>query len=300
MATELASLVPSSAVAKIGRPRSKLRFELEEERRRNMDEQTLSGGHMSGAVRVGSTVRKPRQPQSATIQRLLAYARAQGLTWVPEPLGSDEHGRDVWSFIEGEVVHDQPDWLWSVDILATVARRLREWHDATASFERRSDDVWFWPGKLPTEVICHVDFAPYNHVFKDGTFVGAIDFDICYPGPRLWDLAYTAYRYVPLTPHIDDPVADGCTWGRSHFTPAQITERIHAFLDAYAGNTPELRYPPAALLGYLPPRLIAMADWCDQQADQALRQNGVMYRAHATWLTQGGRGPANVMDVRNA
>jgi len=179
------------------------------------DRQALSGGNMGGAVRVGSTIRKRTKRQSATIQRLLTHVRARGVTWVPEALGTDEQGRDVWSFIAGEVIHDHPAWLWSIDILTTVARRLRQWHDATASFERRPDDVWWWPGKLPADVICHVDFAPYNHVFRKGEFVGAIDFDICYPGPRLWDLAYTAYRYVPLTPRADEPLNDGSTWDRT-------------------------------------------------------------------------------------
>lgn len=265
-----------------------------------MVEQALSGGNMGGAVRVGSTVRKPTKPQSATIRRLLAHVRAQGVTWVPEPLGTDEQGRDVWSFIAGEVVHDHPAWLWSTDILTTVAKRLRQWHDATASFERHRDDVWWWPGKLPAEVICHVDFAPYNHVFRNGAFVGAIDFDICYPGPRLWDLAYTAYRYVPLTPHVEDPLLDGSTWGRTQFSPAQIDGRLHAFLDAYAGASANLRYPASALLGYLPPRLIAMADWCDRQDNDDLRRNGVTYRVHAAWITAGARGPADVVDVRNS
>ena len=265
-----------------------------------MTEEALSGGNMGGAVRVGSTVRKASKPQSATIQRLLSHVRAQGVTWVPEPLGTDEQGREVWSFIAGEVIHDHPDWLWSSDILATVAKRLREWHDATASFERRPSDVWWWPGKLPTDVICHVDFAPYNHVFRERELVGAIDFDICYPAPRLWDLAYTAYRYLPLTPHVSEAVADGATWGRTHFLPAQIEARIHAFLDAYAGDAAHLRYPTAALLGYLPPRLISMADWCDRQADEALRRNGLMYRVHASWIAGGARGPADVVDVRDA
>jgi Phosphotransferase enzyme family len=265
-----------------------------------MDEQTLSGGHMSGAVRLGGTVRKATQPQSATIQRLLAHVRAQGVMWVPEPLGLDEHGRDIWSFIDGQVVHDEPEWLWSTDILITVARRLREWHDATASFERRADDVWWWPGKLPIEVICHVDFAPYNHVFQAERFVGAIDFDICYPGPRLWDLAYTAYRYLPLTPHVDDPLLDGATWGRTRLLPRQVEERLRLFLDAYAEGETKLRYSSAALLGYVPPRLIAMADWCDRQADEALRRNGFTYRVHAHWLASGARGPADQIEVRNA
>jgi hypothetical protein len=265
-----------------------------------MDEEALSGGNMGGAVRVGTTVRKSRQPQSATLQRLLAHVRAQGVTWVPEPLGTDAQGRDVWSFIPGEVVHDHPAWLWSPGVLTTVARRLREWHDATASFERRPEDVWWWPGKLPVEVICHVDFAPYNHVFCKGEFVGAIDFDICYPGPRLWDLAYTAYRYLPLTPHVDESVPDGSAWDRSHFSPPQIAARLGAFLDAYAGNAAHLRYPASLLLGHLPPRLVAMADWCDRQEDEALRRNGVMYRVHADWIASGARGPADVVEVRDA
>ena len=265
-----------------------------------MDEERLSGGNMGGAVRVGSTVRKPRKPQSATIQRLLAHVRAQGVTWVPEPLGIDDQGRDVWSFIAGDVVHDQPTWLWSADVLTCVAQRLREWHDATASFERGAADVWWWPGKLPADVICHVDFAPYNHVFRSGQFVGAIDFDICYPGPRLWDLAYTAYRYVPLTPHVDESVLDGAAWCRSDLLPTQIDARIQAFLDAYAGHDRHLKYSAAALLGYVSPRLIAMADWCDRQRDQALRQNGVMYRAHAAWIAAGARGSIEVVEVRDA
>ena len=65
----------------------------------SMDEQQLSGGNMGGAVRVGDTVRKPGQAQTATIQRLVAHVRAQGVMWVPEPLGIDNQGRAVWSFI---------------------------------------------------------------------------------------------------------------------------------------------------------------------------------------------------------
>ncbi len=255
---------------------------------------------MGGAVRVGDTVRKASQPQSATIRRLLAHVRAQGVTWVPEPLGTDELGRDVWSFIAGQVVHDQPDWLWSSEVLATVARRLREWHDATATFERRAEDVWWWRGKRPAEVICHVDFAPYNHVYEDGRFVGAIDFDICYPGPRLWDLSYTAYRYVPLSPHIDDPLEDGASWSRTRLSKTRIRERIGEFLDAYAGDDAQLRYSAEALLGYVPARLLAMADWCARQPDEALRANGVTYRCHASWLASGGLGPADAVQVLDA
>ena len=56
-------------------------------------------------------------------------------------------------------------------------------------------------------MICHNDFATYNLIARDGRLVGAIDFDFASPGPRLWDLAYLAYRIVPFA---EDAVgADG-------------------------------------------------------------------------------------------
>lgn len=241
---------------------------------------------MSGpVVRIGDTVRKAHQPQSATVQRLAAHVRSQGVDWVPEPLGVDGEGRDMWGFIEGDVSHDDLHDGYPDAVVFDVARRLRQWHDATASFERRPDDVWWWPGKEPAEVICHVDFAPYNHVFVDGKFVGAIDLDTCYPGPRLWDLAYTAYRYAPLIADADSGLR------------ARRLARLDGFLAAYADDDASLLYPASALLGYVVPRLVAMADWCDQQDSADRQRDGVMYRAHAMWIADGGLGPADLIDV---
>jgi len=36
-------------------------------------------------------------------------------------------------------------------------------------------------------------------VFRKGMPVALIDFDTAHPGPRIWDVAYAAYRFVPLT-----------------------------------------------------------------------------------------------------
>lgn len=247
--------------------------------------EALAGGNMAGATRVGDTVRKPGQPQSATVQRLVAHVRAQGVTWPAEPLGTDEAGNDVWRFIPGTVSHDDPHDAYPDAVVEDVARRLREWHDATVTFPRSGADVWWWPGKVPAEVICHVDFAPYNHVFRDGAFVGAIDFDICYPGPRLWDLAYTAYRYVPLTPDADAALLE------------RRLGRLDRFLSAYGGGDRALTYSRADLLGYAVARLVAMADWCDQQDSEDRRRDGVMYRSHAQWIADGGYGEARIVDV---
>ena len=122
-------------------------------------------------------------------------------------------------------------------------------------------------------------------MFRDGRFVGAIDFDTCYPGPRLWDLAYTAYRYVPLTPDADEAVQQ------------RRLSRLDVFLDAYAGGDPALRYTPSQLLGFVVPRLVAMADWCDQQESADRRRDGVMYRSHAQWIAAGGLGQADPIAV---
>jgi len=143
------------------------------------------------------------------------------------------------------------------------------------------------PGKQPQEVICHVDFAPYNHVFRERRWVGAIDYDLCYPGPRAWDLAYTAYRYVPLSPHTADAVADGEAGDRSRFTHAEQRRRLALFCEAY-GPVDGEPVTAASVLARLPERLDAMADWCDQQSDPDRLRDGVMYRAHARWIEHGG------------
>jgi hypothetical protein len=252
----------------------------------------LPGGNMGGATRVGDIVREPTQPQSATIQRLVRHVRAQGVTWAAEPLGI-EGGYDLWRFIPGGVSHDDPHDDFPGVVVEEVARRLREWHDATVTFPRTGKDKWWWPGKRPDEVICHVDFAPYNHVFDNGRFVGAIDFDLCYPGPRLWDLAYTAYRYVPLTPVTGmAPDAGGALLARR-------LSRLDRFLAAYDGGEAALTYSRQQLLGYVVPRLTAMVEWCEQQDSPDRHRDAVMYREHAEFLARGGYGPVTAVVVPN-
>jgi Ser/Thr protein kinase RdoA (MazF antagonist) len=88
--------------------------------------------------------------------------------------------------------------VWADSVLEQCARRLRELHDASIGFAL-DGAIWQSNSKVPTEVICHNDFSPHNLAFIGGAFVGAIDFDMCSPGPRLWDIAYLATRIVPLT-----------------------------------------------------------------------------------------------------
>lgn len=244
----------------------------------------FTDGNMNQAVvRIGDKIHRAASPQTATIHRLLTHVRAHGVDWVPQPHGFDGQGREVLDYLPGEVVHVPTPALRKPQVLVTIAQALREWHDATASFERTPNDVWWQPEIAPAEVICHVDFAPYNHVFDGGEFVGAIDFDLCTPGPRLWDVAYTAYRYVPLTPGRAERHADGPAPDRSDCGRLEQRERLETFVAAY--GLPAVT--AQAVLEVVPARLDAMADWCAQQDSAALQQNGVMYRAHARWIEGG-------------
>lgn len=252
-------------------------------------ETELRGGNANGAVvRIGGTVHRQCSPQSETIQRLLRYVRDAGVTWVPEPLGFDDRGREMVGYIEGEVAHGEPDFRADAAVLTDVARALRQWHDATVGFPPSDEDVWFPHAKAVAHgviahgVIAHNDFAPYNHVFRDGQFVGAIDFDVCYPASRPWDLAWTLYRYVYLPAFVSLAPAAGEPWPELSPIPAReiaaaCAPAAEVFMRAYGDLT------VGDVLTAMPARLVSMAAWCAAQDSSEHRAWGLMYSAHARW-----------------
>jgi aminoglycoside phosphotransferase (APT) family kinase protein len=257
-----------------------------------MEEELLTGGHMNTVVRVGDTVRRPAGAWTPTVHRLLCHARERGVGWAPVPRGYDEVGREVLSYISGDVPHEMPEWVWSEVVLTDVARALRQWHDATSRFDLVGA-VWSSEAHEPGEVICHNDFAPYNCVFRDGRFAGAIDFDLCSSGPRLWDIAYTAYRFVPLMPPADADVPDGAR-ERSPLKVIEMCSRLDAFLATYAAGSVSLRYSQATVFDMAVQRLGAIADWTNSHVattgNTSLEEHAQMYRAHAQWIDNRLRG----------
>lgn len=213
--------------------------------------------------RVGDTMRREAGPWTVTIHDLLRHVRANGVPWVPEPQGRDRDGREMVSYMEGEVPgYPMPAWVWEEAVLVRAAAMLREYHDATAGFPQ--DGPWRLPAHEPVEVICHNDFAPYNLVFHDGIPVGAIDFDTASPGPRVWDLAYLAYRLVPLTapenPDVPPTPED---------TRAARLERLCA---AYSGPS------PSAVREVVPARLDELATL--GRDEEIYRNDASHLRAH--------------------
>jgi len=190
-------------------------------------ESLLKGGNTTPVARSGSTVRRRAGPWTPTIHALLRHVRRNGFPLAPDPIGFDAQGSEIVSYLEGDAEHyPLPEWAWQDRLLAEIAALLRRYHDSTLGFTA-SSAVWQLAPRQPAEVICHNDFAPYNIVFRDRRPAGVIDFDTASPGPRLWDVAYAAYRFVPLTApdNPDTPISDSRTQRR----------RLKLFCAAYGG-----------------------------------------------------------------
>ena len=69
-----------------------------------MEEQRLDGGNTGGAIRVGDTVRRAAGPWTPTVHALLAHLADQGFAGSPVPLGLDNQGREILSFLDGETI----------------------------------------------------------------------------------------------------------------------------------------------------------------------------------------------------
>ena len=189
-------------------------------------EEILTGGNMTAVVRVGNTVRRAAGPWTPTIHAFLRHLRAAGFRCVPEPLGMDDQGREILSLLPGAApTYPLPAFAWRDATLVAAAGTLRAFHDAGRGFVAPPGGLWRSAPEAPAEVICHNDFAPYSCVYEDGRAVGVIDFDFASPGPRLWDLAYLAYRIVPLS----TDTADG-------FSGQEREKRLAVLLDAYGAS----------------------------------------------------------------
>lgn len=209
----------------------------------------LPGGNVTPVARVGQTVRRAAGPWTPAVQALLHHLEARGFSGAPRALGYDAHGREMLLFIEGDVGHfPLPPALWSDETLCAVARLIRAYHDATSGFVPPPAAAWqlVYPDATRHEVICHNDLAPYNTVYVEASPVAFIDFDMAGPGPRAWDLAYAAYRFVPLE-HYDS--GDLQRLGLTDLDTQ--SRRLRRFCDSYG-------IPPRDVLALIIPRIEQM------------------------------------------
>lgn len=239
-------------------------------------EEPLAGGTMGPVSRRGDEVLRTAGPWTPTIHRLLQLYADSGIEETPRALGYTGDGRERLGYLPGTVPgYPMPGWVWTGSVLDDAARLLRRLHDASPPLAVVAQG-WRSPVREPAEVVCHNDFAPYNLVFDGGRLTGVIDFDYCSPGPRLWDLAYLAYRVAPLTGALET----------EPFTSSERVGRLRRLLASYGclASVDEL-------LAVVVSRLRALADFSDAAAvelgNPELARHAAGYREDAARLASG-------------
>ncbi|RKS09829.1 Ser/Thr protein kinase RdoA (MazF antagonist) [Nocardiopsis sp. Huas11] len=192
-------------------------------------------GVTAGIVRVGDTVRRPVRPFSATVRAYLAHLHDAGFAAAPVPLGVDGQGREVLSYVPGDVPREPlPAEATGEAVLVALAGLIRRLHDAAQGWEPPPDAVWgglpgahtvdLPPVDEPAELVGHRDYCPGNVVFRDGLPSALIDFDLARPTTRLYDVVNALYWWAPLLDPRDRPPA---------LAEAHIPRRVAVFADAY-------------------------------------------------------------------
>jgi aminoglycoside phosphotransferase (APT) family kinase protein len=195
-------------------------------------EPLVGDGVTQGIVRIGDTVRRPARPFTRTIQAYLTHLHQAGFTAAPVPLGIDEQGREVLSYVPGDVPRNPlPPETAGEEVLVALARLIGALHEASAGWTPPPDAVW---GGTPAsagrttdetpELVSHRDYYPGNVVFRDGLPAALIDFDLAKPTTRLYDVANALWYWAPLRDPQDRAPA---------FTGLDIPHRVAVFADAY-------------------------------------------------------------------
>ncbi|MFV2199018.1 phosphotransferase [Nocardiopsis sp. LOL_012] len=255
----------------------------------------VGDGVTPGIVRVGATVRRPVRPFTATVQAYLAHLHRSGFTAAPVPLGTDGRGREVLTYVSGDVPREPlPASAAGEEVLVALARLVRCLHDAAQGWAVPADAVW---GSLPgssaavldplgrgPELVGHRDYCPGNVVFRHGLPAALIDFDLARPTTRLAEIANALYWWVPLLDPRDRAPA---------FAGLDAARRVAVFADAYGmtgGQRADLVPMAAAMIGCFHAGARAAAD--RDPVFRRLWEEGVrdrMPRARA-WIAR--EGPA--------
>lgn len=194
----------------------------------------LIGGDVTdGVVRVGDTVRRPINEQSGAVHAYLAHLERAGFDASPRFLGIDACGREVLTYIDGEMA-GRPLHRWAAgeNVLIKIAQLQRRLHDCSANFVLPPDAQWRKrepiDGVPPlfdvADVVGHNDITPENLICVNREPVGIVDFDLAGPTTRLLDVVITLVWWAPLADPADrDPMLRDADAGR----------RMRLFVDAY-------------------------------------------------------------------
>ncbi|GAA4356399.1 phosphotransferase [Angustibacter luteus] len=170
------------------------------------EEEPLTGGNTTVVVRVGATVRRPVGPWTPAVHDLLNHLTAVGFAGSPQVLGIDDADREILEFVPGDVgrlteAEPLPAWFRTPESCWSIGRWIRDFQSAQAGLVVDPAKPWRRAEGTalgPDDVIVHHDVSPYNTVRRpDGSLV-VLDWDFARPGDPIEDLAWAAWRWVPL------------------------------------------------------------------------------------------------------
>jgi hypothetical protein len=206
------------------------------------EEIALPGGRLTrGVVRLGATVRRPVKESSPFVAELLGHLSLRGCAWAPRYLGQDSAGRDVLSYLPGNV---PAKWrTFADDQLRAAAAILRDLHDATSG------------SKLsPHGVVCHHDPGPNNFVFRDDVPVGLIDFDTAAPGSAVEDLGYMAWAWCLSSNPLRGQIS-------------VQARQVRVLADAYGAGAAERAQLPQAIVERLTRNVLFWSNQIESRAE---------------------------------
>ena len=172
-----------------------------------------------------------------------APPRRSGLRSRPEPLGLDQLGREVQSFLPGTSAYRPwPPVLLRVDgscgsharCVGTTTSCADSIRDSTLGGERATD-------RCGPVIVCHGDFGAWNTLWQGDELVGVVDWDMAEPDLPIVDVAFLAVHTVPL--RSDEKAREAGFSG-----PVPRAERLRALCDAYGGIEPAEVLEAAAVL----------------------------------------------------
>ena len=190
---------------------------------------SLSGGMVNEVTRVGDTVRRTAGAWTPAVHALLTHLHKHGFRYSPIPLGVDDQGREILTYLDGvAATRPWPAVVRSDDGIGQMAAMVAELHAATSSFPDHDHYTWRTggaPGDGP-RTIRHGDVGPWNMLWDGDQLVGLIDWDFAEPAPLLWDFAQLAWYAVPLDPKPEAWIEYGFT------TEPNYQKRLDIICDA--------------------------------------------------------------------
>lgn len=197
-------------------------------------------GAVSGATRIGRTVRRPTGAWTPAVHELLTYLHDNGLRGIPQLHGIDDEGREVLEYVEGRGVPIDREIVLDT-VLTEAVVWLRDFHDLVEGFRPSEPRIWRGGTRevADDEIICHHDPGAYNWIIQSGHFVAMIDWDMAGPGRPIEDLAFLAWTAIPLYREI--PVED-------------VVRRLDLLVEAYG------EWGPMTVLDAVVTRMSAASD----------------------------------------